>query len=158
MTNTTNRWPKDQEDTLRELHGLGHTFSEITSRINRMFGTNITRSACLGKAVRLGLRRGVSQGSNAPLRTLAEINRKDRRAESIEEKFAAENPQPYALQRVTSDAVLALNPNSCRYPIGDVGHEGFHFCCKPKQVASSYCVDHHKLCTTSTKNWSAWRD
>jgi GcrA cell cycle regulator len=149
--NPNHRWPKEQTEALVELFNLGHTFSEITKRINRIFGVNISRSACLGKIKRLGINRNVSPGANSPLKTLAELQRKSRRCETIEKNASSEMPQSRPLSRAASDAVFALKPNSCRYPIGDVGHEGFRFCGEPKQDASSYCAEHHKLCTTSTK-------
>lgn len=149
--NPNHRWPKEQTDALIELFNLGHTFSEITKRLSRMFGADVSRSACLGKIKRLGIKRNVSKGANSPLRALAEMQRKERRSETIEENARSEMLQARPLSRAASDAVLALKPSSCRYPIGDVGHEGFRFCGEPKQVASSYCAEHHSLCTTSTK-------
>jgi GcrA cell cycle regulator len=149
--NPNHHWPKQQTDALIEMFNLGHTFSEIAKRLSRMFGVNVSRSACLGKIKRLGIKRNVSQGSNSPLKALAEMQRKDRRCETIEENARSEMLQSRPLSRSTSDAVLALKPNSCRYPIGDVGHEGFRFCGEPKEVGSSYCAEHQSLCTTSTK-------
>lgn len=52
-----------------------------------------------------------------------------------------------ALSPITRDAVMSLNARSCRYPIGSVGVEDFHFCCEPQQPGKSYCTKHHQLCS-----------
>jgi hypothetical protein len=50
--------------------------------------------------------------------------------------------------------LLELDPNDCRFPFGD---ENFTFCGKPKHLylragamcQSSYCREHHLICTQS---------
>lgn len=52
-----------------------------------------------------------------------------------------------SLSDSTKKAVLSLKANSCRYPLGTVGDEDFHFCCQPQQPGKSYCTEHHQLCS-----------
>jgi GcrA cell cycle regulator len=47
----------------------------------------------------------------------------------------------------TKQAVLSLKAHDCRYPFGAVGDEDFHFCGAPQQPGSSYCAEHHQLCS-----------
>jgi GcrA cell cycle regulator len=47
----------------------------------------------------------------------------------------------------TKKAVLSLKAHDCRYPFGTVGDEDFQFCCAPQQPGSSYCAEHHQLCS-----------
>lgn len=53
-----------------------------------------------------------------------------------------------AVDEGVAEKVVALGPDDCRYPIGDIRAPGFKFCCEPVvvTVASSYCVKHHELC------------
>ena len=54
---------------------------------------------------------------------------------------------PTALSVVTKDAVMGLQAQSCRYPIGHVGDATFRFCSKPREDGSSYCAEHRSICT-----------
>lgn len=45
----------------------------------------------------------------------------------------------------TARAVLSLEPNHCRWPIGDTQSDGFTFCCARKQEGSSYCAEHRRI-------------
>lgn len=38
-----------------------------------------------------------------------------------------------------------LNPDQCRFPIGDPREEGFGFCGKPVISGESYCAEHHAV-------------
>lgn len=40
-------------------------------------------------------------------------------------------------------AVYALRESNCKWPIGEPGKKGFHFCGERKQEGSPYC-SHHK--------------
>ena len=70
---------------------------------------------------------------------------KERRDKKLAEDRTLRTPLT-ALSPITRDAVMSLNARSCRYPIGSVGVDGFHFCCEPQQAGSSYCRQHHQLC------------
>ncbi|MBR0777248.1 hypothetical protein JQ543_28240 [Bradyrhizobium diazoefficiens] len=41
--------------------------------------------------------------------------------------------------------VLALRANSCRWPVGEPGKEGFHFCADAVEPGRPYCLHHHAL-------------
>jgi len=53
-----------------------------------------------------------------------------------------------AVDESVAGKVVALKPEDCRYPIGDIRSSGFKFCCAPilMEVTSSYCAEHHELC------------
>jgi GcrA cell cycle regulator len=68
--------------------------------------------------------------------------------EAVRLAMETEKEQPIAaLSTHTRDAVMALKANSCRFPIGIVGAEDFHFCCQPQDAGSSYCAKHRAICT-----------
>jgi GcrA cell cycle regulator len=68
--------------------------------------------------------------------------------EAVRLAMETEKEQPIAaLSTHTRDAVMALKANSCRFPIGIVGAEDFHFCCQPQDAGSPYCKTHRLICT-----------
>jgi GcrA cell cycle regulator len=136
-------------------------------------GVKFTKNAVIGRRNRVGLCRNTKERSTilAP-RTIArqrakeaereagllkreqlERHKKDK-AEAEVELLARKSTEAgtqaslrHCYTTYTRDAVLGLQANSCRYPIGEVGHEDFHFCCEPKDDDSSYCTKHRALCT-----------
>lgn len=47
--------------------------------------------------------------------------------------------------------LLDLRINSCRWPIGELKDENFHFCGKECQTGKPYCAEHCKIAYTSLK-------
>ena len=48
------------------------------------------------------------------------------------------------------DAVLALTPRCCRWPIGDPHAPGFAFCCDRADPGQPYCPAHTKASLPAT--------
>jgi GcrA cell cycle regulator len=68
--------------------------------------------------------------------------------EAVRLAMETEKEQPIAaLSTYTRDAVFGLKHGDCRFPIGMVGAEDFHFCCQPQDAGSSYCAKHRAICT-----------
>ncbi|HWK33184.1 MAG TPA: GcrA family cell cycle regulator [Hyphomicrobium sp.] len=44
-----------------------------------------------------------------------------------------------------------LQPNECRWPIGDPQRPGFHFCGAHKQEGNPYCAEHAALAVTPSR-------
>ncbi len=42
-------------------------------------------------------------------------------------------------------AIAALEMDSCRWPVGDPGKEGFHFCGAKRMAGKPYCPHHHSM-------------
>ncbi len=55
------KWPQHHDDELRKLHGEGHTFGEIAEKISAKFHVVLSRNACIGRALRIGLTRNVAR-------------------------------------------------------------------------------------------------
>lgn len=51
-------------------------------------------------------------------------------------------PSTAAAPASTVEAVLALGPHDCRWPIGDPQRPGFRFCGAARREGSSYCRRH----------------
>lgn len=51
----------------------------------------------------------------------------------------------------TAKAVMGLEPNHCRWPIGDTRSDSFSFCCARKKDGSSYCAEHHRVSVSTSQ-------
>jgi len=72
--------------------------------------------------------------------------------EAVRQAMETEKEEPIALlSTYTRDAVYGLKFRDCRFPIGIVGAEDFHFCCEPQDAGSSYCKTHRAICTVPLK-------
>lgn len=47
--------------------------------------------------------------------------------------------------RGVGPAVSALRDGRCRWPVGDVSSDDFHFCMQPSDIAVPYCARHSKI-------------
>jgi GcrA cell cycle regulator len=172
---TPTMWAQEATDLLIEHYKTGVTASASARIINAKFGTHYTRNAVIGKRDRVGLSRAnpiQSQMARDPLvKAAIDAKRRRKRAERIakleleeqsrkrkKEIAALKQAEAYAAKldalapirphaKSTADAILSLGFNSCRYPVGAVGADDFHFCCKPRDEGSSYCADHRAICT-----------
>lgn len=168
-------WVQEATDLLIEHYNTGATASASAKMINAKFGTQYTRNAVIGKRDRVGLGRAnpiQSHVTRDPLAIAAlDAARRRKRAERIAQLKLAEQSRKRQLEiqalkraeayaakldaiapvkpgaKSTSDAIMSLGFNSCRYPVGAVGADDFHFCCKPRDEDSSYCADHRAICT-----------
>ncbi len=162
-------WTPQRDDALRELRRQGLSFREVSSSINKQFGTTYSRNACIGRAKRLGMTcevRGLQQqraqarkeamkpAAHFPelppvkhLRTRPDntIKARDRHVENIEKdtrpvRFADIEPKHLTL--------MQLSTHTCRWPYGGwpldtpITFCG-HWC--PKDVP--YCDAHEGLST-----------
>lgn len=167
-------WAQEATDLLIEHYKTGVTASASAKIINAKFSTQYTRNAIIGKRDRVGLSRAnpiQSQIKRDPLAKAAlDAHRRRKRAERIARLERAEQSRqrqqeirrlreaeahaakmdavapvkPFA--KSTVDAIMSLNFRSCRYPVGAVGADDFHFCCEPQDEGSSYCATHRAIC------------
>ena len=172
---TQTPWIQEATDLLIEHYNTGVTASASAKMINAKFGTRYTRNAIIGKRDRVGLSRAnpiQSQMMRDPLAKAAlDAARRRKRAERLAKLELAEQSrerkqeikrlreaEAYAAKieavapvksfaKSTVDAIMSLKFNSCRYPIGGVGADDFHFCCEPQDEGSSYCKTHRAICT-----------
>lgn len=58
----------------------------------------------------------------------------------------ARPPAPVCLHLSSAvRGLMALRPDGCRWPIGDVAREDFTFCGRPRPGRASYCASHKAL-------------
>ncbi|PWR18899.1 GcrA family cell cycle regulator [Zavarzinia compransoris] len=57
-------------------------------------------------------------------------------------RAAAPAPEPEPMVRAT---LLSINDRMCKWPVGDPGEAGFHFCGRRAQTGMPYCQDHARI-------------
>lgn len=154
MTSKSNApWPAEDEEVLRHLWlGRQHSASDISKLgIN---GRTYTRNAIIAKVHRLKLvggsgdvakgRRSSPQRAMPAKRTKVADDRRERKVRAVP-VLAPDNYVPIAddviplHQRRT---VETIERGECRWPIGDPGQPGFHFCGGRQIPGQPYCYDH----------------
>jgi GcrA cell cycle regulator len=138
-------WTDDRLQRLKTLWAEGQSASAIADRLG-----HTTRNAVVGKVHRLGLAgRPNTQRPRQPRRSTAP-RRPRRRAISVS------RPGHAAIVEGNVASVLAklgpaperpvtvqtLTANTCRWPEGDPGTAGFHFCGRKAASPGPYCGPH----------------
>ena len=161
-------WTEEKEQRLRELVGRGDLSA---SQIGRMIG-GVSRNAVIGKVSRMGLQlklraadgcrmsRGV--GCRMPKKRIARpavaaaglevvapvppVSLPSAIVEQPKEARGVNAPQPtprlHPLVTGVADAVVALERDQCKWPLGDMA-EAFHFCGNTRFDQAPYCEEHY---------------
>lgn len=174
-------WSEESVAELRRLHLRGDSASQIASALAAMFGWPLTRSAVIGKRMRLGLTR--SEASKLAMRTASSNRLVARKAMEIDrqrrvtEREAARLAKLKRLQadqkpKSKEDNVIllssrihpdtfALSPKTmmdpcfrgCRWPLERTAYNGdMLFCCNDKSdPLDSYCTAHKQRAYQKTR-------
>lgn len=131
-------WSLEQESVLIDLVGLGLSFSQSATEINRLFGTFFSRNAAVGKAHRIGL--------HAIEKPKAIPKKRDR---TNQRRYSRPTLDPIEPLQIRCDAIeprhltlLDLGLHDCKWPFGD---SPFTFCGGYKPAEQSYCEAHLQL-------------
>jgi len=148
------KWDDARVGLLKELWCDNVSAGEIVKKF-RAQGVEVSRSAIIGKAWRLGLppRAQVNTSVARLTRVRKPSSFKPKRRPILEygnpalrRLYLVEASQPPAEELFIPVAerktVETLEDSSCRWPIGDPQHPDFHFCGRPKIAGLPYC-DHH---------------
>lgn len=159
-------WTDERVDLLKKLWTEGLSASQIATRL----GNGVTRNAVIGKVHRLNLTGRTQQ----PRSTVPRAPRKAREpshpgrstgmpsmpaagntalkafARSVPEPRQAALPEPKPLRLVDLPrdgrvTILHLSDKTCKWPIGDPGHDDFCFCGHNPREGSPYCEYHARL-------------
>lgn len=144
-------WTEAMDAELRRLYGAGIPFSQCAPQISALGDVSVSRNAVIGRAHRLGLRRGpdYKQQARSPRarRTPSPPKSRPPAPARIAPEIVAE---PVALRCVEvvslKIGIADLNNQACHYPEGD---GPFTFCGNPSKAGSPYCGPHHAICHTS---------
>lgn len=118
-------WTKDRIERLKTLWAEGWSAAQIAGR----FG-DISRSAVLGKARRLGL---ASRSDTS--RQRIKVKTREDHSNSGPSLLSTE-PAPKRIP------LLELRHDMCRWPYGDPKQPGFGFCGHKQVPGLSYCTSH----------------
>ncbi len=159
-------WTDDRVELLKKLWSEGLSASQIAARLAQ----GVTRNAVIGKVHRLNLSGRAQQPRNAAPRA----PRKQRepshpgrgtgtpslptagntalkpmiRAEAQPRPAALPAPEPMRLVDIPKGGritILHLSDKTCKWPIGDPGHDDFCFCGHGPRDGSPYCEYHARL-------------
>jgi GcrA cell cycle regulator len=140
-------WTETAEARLRQLWANGHSAAQIA----RAFGC-VSRSAVVSKAQRLGLRRGAAapqaKSISAVPRCATRGGERARAKQLLRRREGALAPQPEPMAASPASracSLLELGRDTCRWPIGDPGTAGFHFCGVPPDGDHVYCPHHRGI-------------
>jgi len=126
MRITKIRWTDEEDMELTKGIKLSKSYSVISREMGR------SRSACIGRAYRLGL-----CPNSRPVQKATQESSIESRQEMTVRSFRGDCTQ-HAMA-----AVLDLRAKQCRWPIGHPTDEGFHFCrAQVSAGGGSYCAAH----------------
>ena len=121
-------WTPEKVKQLKKLWQKGKSTVEIGKELG------MSKNAVVGKVHRLGL-----DSRPSPIKKVNEAPAKKTNKVQLPEKTHG------------MMTWLDLKMNSCRWPIGEVKDENFHFCGKECQTGKPYCPEHCKIAYTSLK-------
>lgn len=150
-------WTDERVEILKKLWRDGLSASHIASQLG-----GVTRNAVIGKVCRLNLsgRAKPASASKArprsakigtPHRPVSQPQLEGNAALKI---HAHPVPRPLPVRVAIEDLVvpislnvslLALNDQMCKWPIGDPGADGFHFCGHRNFNTRPYCEYHTRI-------------
>jgi GcrA cell cycle regulator len=149
-------WTDERVELLKKLWADGLSASQIAGQLG-----GVTRNAVIGKVHRLSLSgraKPASSGSRprkarppATLRPSARSYISGNTALKIHaHPVPRRTPAPVPIEDLVvpislNVSLLALNDQMCKWPIGDPGSEGFHFCGHRNFNSLPYCEYHSRL-------------
>jgi GcrA cell cycle regulator len=156
-------WTEERVDLLKKLWADGLSASQIAARL----GNGVTRNAVIGKVHRLNLSGRATQPRSATQRAPRKTREPSHpgrstgmpsmpsaggaalkafhRAEPVARQISLPEPEPLRLVDLPKDGrvtILHLSDKTCKWPIGDPGHEDFCFCGHKPREGSPYCEYH----------------
>ena len=149
-------WTDERVELLKKLWADGLSASQIASQLG-----GVTRNAVIGKVHRLNLSGRAKPASSAarPRKARPTTPHRPSGGRSVVRQHGAEDPRPPGAAAAWSQvpiedlvvpislnvSLLALNDQMCKWPIGDPGAEGFHFCGHRNFNSLPYCEYHSRL-------------
>ena len=141
------RWTDDAVETVARLAAEGKSAGQIAEVLG------VTRNTVMGKAHRAGIKLQGPHYSGVGIIRVPKPARAPRaRREIAPKSFAgalAVSPRAIVCVEIplvgrlgVGDAHAALRSNDCRWPIGKVEADDFHFCSRPARLGLPYCDDH----------------
>ena len=114
-------------------------FTAIAAALSERFGVPITRNACIGKAMRLGL--PTRPGSNGELRHREVLMKQSMMPIRIDAPIEAKIKTAPGLPGVS---IYQLKSRTCRWPLDPTMNKPpFRYCgCRTVEAGMPYCAEH----------------
>lgn len=141
------RWNIETTTRARELLAEGKSASQVAFHLGPTFTRNMVIGYARRNHVRLKNRRFGVRVKNV-------IDPVTQTSVPFADKYAWRTVRVPA-HRDTIRAVVEIEDDGCRWPIGEVREPGFKFCCASKLRGSSYCETHAVKSIDVTNRW--WR-
>ena len=138
-------WTELIEAELALLWASGFTASQIALKLGA-----VSRSAIIGKVHRLHLAkrdtvvRGRARPPGAPKQVTRLLFKKAKTV--MPRKFDMPDPKVMRPPDVARVTFMDLEPQHCRFPVGDPRSQGFGFCGDQKIDGLPYCATHASAC------------
>lgn len=139
-------WSEAEVRMAAMLWNDGHSASITARKINHKFGMSRSRCSIIGLINRLGFPKRQTK-FNRHVKRRPKSNPKlqvSRRRHKSRALLPAPEMRPCN--------ILELNNNRCRFPIGDPGNKGFHFCGADTYGEPPYCQFHSRIAHYRTIN------
>jgi GcrA cell cycle regulator len=147
-------WTAERVDMLRTLVAEGRSYSIIAGLIG-----GVSRNACIGKALRMGISNGKGRGGDNYAGDLEPKPPKQKRTPTARvylSKMTGSRPATiidgYIEPPVLIDIpvgqrkqLIELTNNTCHWPVGDPTEADFYFCGGGTDLPSRYCAYHHHI-------------
>lgn len=147
-------WTDERVELLKKLWAEGLSASQVAKQLG-----GVTRNAVIGKVHRLGLSGRATPSRPARARTpgprtlvrgrpdplTGEARNEERIARERSEAHEPAAQEERMLEPSQRATVLTLTEHTCKWPIGDPGRPGFHFCGRGADNGSPYCTEHARL-------------
>ncbi|MAM95028.1 MAG: GcrA cell cycle regulator [Parvibaculum sp.] len=147
-------WTDERVELLKKLWAEGLSASQVAKQLG-----GVTRNAVIGKVHRLGLSgrampsrpartrpqapRTLVRGRPDPL--TAEPREEEQAQNQSAKKAESSQTEERGLEPAQRATVLTLTEHTCKWPIGDPGRPGFHFCGRGAEHGSPYCTEHARM-------------
>lgn len=139
-------WSAEHSQALKDMVASGFgSYAEITAKLNSDFGTNYSRSACIGRASRMGLPAINPTPSNSrAARSNVVVQFKPKPKVNIPPNVEVDQLrlQCEEIMPLHDGLIVDMQPETCRWPYGD---GPFQFCGRDVTTGSSYCLPHFCL-------------
>ena len=157
-------WTEERMDTLKKLWGEGFSASQIANELG-----GVTRNAVIDKVHRLGLsgraKAPIAQShrpkkpatrqpapsqphrAHSPLQVTGNTALKHDLLPAIKPQIDL-RPKIFSLSApplVENAGILELSEQTCKWPVGDPGDNGFHFCARRSDMGIPYCPYHARV-------------
>jgi GcrA cell cycle regulator len=149
-------WTADRVEMLKTLVAEGRSYSIIAGLIG-----GVSRNACIGKALRIGISNGKGRGGDNYVGNLEPKPPKQKRRDGsatriylskqtgsrptmIVDKYVEPAPLidiPVAQRK----QLIELTSKTCHWPVGDPTEPDFYFCGGDTDLPSQYCAYHYHI-------------